>query len=37
MREFYDINYLITSDLMVTYHCIYKEIDATNFIEMKPV
>jgi hypothetical protein len=34
-ERFHNINYLVTSDLMMTYHCIYKERDKTSFIEIK--
>jgi hypothetical protein len=35
--RFYNINYLATLDLIMTWHRIYKERDETSFIWMKPV
>jgi hypothetical protein len=35
--RFHSINYLVTSNLIMSCHWIYKERDETNFIGMKPI
>jgi hypothetical protein len=36
-EKFYYINYLVTLDLIIMWHCIYEERDETSFMEIKPV